>query len=100
MDIIIDKLVIEEGRAEHIAKHDVEIDEVMEVVSGDYVFIDGKLGRWLLIGKTQAGRLLTVVIGKRQQKDTYGLVTARPSNKEERSFYKEFTLQKGGEDND
>ena len=45
MDIIIDDLIIEEDRSEHIAKHKVEIKDVIEIVSGDYVFIDGKLGR-------------------------------------------------------
>ncbi len=100
MDVIIDELVIEEDRPAHIAKHEVKVEEVLEIVSGDYLFIDGKLGRWLLIGKTKKKRFLTVIVGEREQKNTYGLVTARPSSKEERSFYKEFTRQKvGGENN-
>lgn len=99
MDIIIDELIIEEDRPAHIAKHDVKIEEVLEIISGDYLFIDGKLGRLLLIGKTKKKRFLTVVVGEREQKNAYGLVTARPSSKEEQSFYKEFTIQKGGEDN-
>ncbi len=91
MDIVVDELVIEEDRPDHIAKHKVTIGEVLEIVKGDYVYIDGKLGRWLLIGKTKRKRLLTVVIGERIEKNVYGLVTARPSSKEERSFYNEFT---------
>ena len=86
MDVTIDELIIEEDRPEHIAKHNVTIEEVLEIVNGDYVFIDGKLGRWLLIGE-------------RKQKNAYGLVTARPSSKEERSFYKEYITQKGGAEN-
>lgn len=97
MDLTIDELIIEEDRPEHVAKHNVKIEEVLEIVNGDYVFIEGKLNRWLLIGKTKKERFLTVVIGERKQKSSFGLVTARPSSKEERSFYKEFTLQKGGE---
>jgi len=100
MDIVIDELFVEEDRPKHIAKHKVTIEEVMQVVNGDYVFIEGKLDRWLLIGKTKNSRFLTIVIGAREEKNTYGLVTARPSRKEEKSFYNEFTLLQGGENND
>lgn len=97
-DIVIETLIVEEGREEHIDRHKVKIEEVLEIVSGDYVFIQGKLGRWRLIGKTKKGRFLTVIVGSRREKNTYGLVTTRPSRKEEKSFYKEFTLE-GGEKN-
>src|SRR3989344_2461118 len=93
IDIVIDTLAIEKDRPEHIAKHGVTVEEVLEVVSNDYVFIEGKYGRWLLIGKTKRRRFLTLVVGSRLNKNTYGLVTARPASKEERSFYQEFTLQ-------
>ena len=91
MDFVIEELIIEEDRPEHIARHKVTIEEVLEIINGDYVYIDGKLGRWLLIGNTKKNRFLTVVIGERDKKNVYGLVTARPSSKEERSFYNEFT---------
>ena len=99
MNLKIDDLVIERDRSEHIAKHKVTIKEAKEIVIGDYVYIKGKLGRWLLIGKTRKRRFLTVVVGERGKADTYGLITARPSSKEERSFYLEFTLTQGGEEN-
>ncbi len=35
MAIVIDELIVEEDRFEHIAKHKVEVDEVLEVVFGD-----------------------------------------------------------------
>lgn len=95
-DIVVEELIIEVDREEHIAKHEVTIKEVVEIVSGDYAYIRGKWGRWLLIGKTKKGRFLTVVVGSRRAKNTYGLVTARPSRKEEKSFYQEFTLKGGG----
>jgi len=97
-DPIIKTLVIETDREEHIAKHKISINEVMEIISGDYVYIKGKLERWLLIGKTKQERFLTIVVGERERKNTYGLVTARPSRKEEKSFYNEITL--GGDNND
>lgn len=93
VDIVIDILIIEKDRPEHIAKHGVTVKEVLEVISQDYVFIEARFGRWLLIGKTKRGRFLTLVVGSRSSKNTYGLVTARPTSREERSFYREFTLQ-------
>jgi len=97
-DFAIETLVIESDREDHILKHEVEINEVMEIVSGDYVYIKGKFERWLLIGKTKKERFLTIVVGERNNKNTYGLVTARPSRKEEKSFYNEFTLEGGDND--
>lgn len=97
MDITVEELIVEEDRSKHIARHRVKLDEVLEVVSGDYVYIQGKQDRWLLIGKTKKSRFLTIVVGERKGKNVYGLVTARPSSKEERSFYQEFTLIQGGE---
>lgn len=89
-DMVIEELIIESDREEHIARHKIIIEEVSEIISGNYVYIKGKLQRWLLIGKTKKGRYLTVIVGIRKKKNTYGLVTARPSRKEEISFYQEF----------
>lgn len=97
VDIIIDELIIEKDRPEHIAKHKVQLKEVLEITNGNYVFIEGKNSRWLLIGKTKKNRFLTIIVGSRKKKNTYGLVTARPSSREERSFYDELTAQIGGE---
>ncbi len=92
-DVVIEELIIESDREKHIAKHNISIDEVIEIVSGNYVYMQGKLDRWLLIGKTKTGRFLSVVVGEREKKNTYGFVTARPARKEEKSFYQEFTLE-------
>lgn len=95
-NVVVMTLVIESDREEHIAKHKITIEEVIEIVSGDYVYIQGKSERWLLIGKTKKERFLSIVVGGRKHKNTYGLVTARPSRKEEKSFYQEFTIEGGG----
>ncbi len=98
MELIIDKLIVEEDRPAHIAKHKLTLKDVEEVLKGDYVCIRGKLNRWLLIGKTKKGKFLTVIVGLRKQKNVYGLVTARPADKEEQGIYREFSLL-GGEEN-
>mgnify|MGYP001611067406 FL=1 len=97
MDIVIEELIINKDRLEHIAKHDVREAEVKEIIEGNYTYIQGKLGRWILIGKTKKGRILAVVVGARERKGVYGLVTARSVNKEERSFYDEFEKVAGGD---
>ncbi|EKD90678.1 MAG: hypothetical protein ACD_30C00110G0017 [uncultured bacterium] len=87
MDLIIEELVIEEDRPEHIAKHKVTIDEVLEIVFGDYITARGKSDRILLTGKTLNQRLITVIIGQRVGLHRYGLVTARSAKKKEKLLY-------------
>ena len=99
-DIVVDVLIVESDRPEHIAKHKITIDEVIQVIENDYVYIEGRGKRWLLIGKTKKGRFLTVIIGERREKNTYGLITSRPARRDERAFYKEFTIKVGGDEND
>ena len=96
----IEYLIIEEDRPVHVLKHKVTIGEVLEVISKDYIYIQAKHSRWQLIGKTKKNRFLTIILGKRSEKNTYGLVTARSASRKERSFYKEFTFQLGGEENE
>lgn len=87
MDIVIDELIIEEDRSEHIAKHKIAIAEVLEIIAGDYLVLEGKLDKSLLVGETKKGRLITVVVGKRSGKNKYGLVTARHIKKKEKILY-------------
>jgi uncharacterized DUF497 family protein len=99
-DVIVDTLIIEEDRPDHIAKHNIIIDEVLEVLTGDYVYIAGRENRWLVIGKTARKVFLTIVIGERSEKNTYGLITARAARRKERSFYIEYATQEGGEEDE
>jgi uncharacterized DUF497 family protein len=99
-EVIVDTLIIEEDRPTHIAKHNIIIDEILEVLTGDYVYIAGRENRWLIIGKTARKVFLTIVLGERPEQNTYGLITARPARRKERSFYIEYTTQKGGEEED
>ena len=99
-EVIVDTLIIEEDRPAHIAKHDIIIDELLEVLTGDYVYIAGRENRWLIIGKTARKAFLTIVLGERSEENTYGLITARPARRKERSFYIEYTTQAGGEEDE
>ena len=99
-EVIVETLIIEEDRPDHITKHNIIIDEVLEVLTGDYVYIAGRENRWLIIGKTARKVFLTIVIGERPEKNTYGLITARAARRKERSFYMEYIIQGGGEEDD
>ena len=96
-EVIVETLIIEEDRPAHIAKHNLIIDEVLEVLAGDYVYIAGRENRWLIIGKTARKIFLTIVVGERPEENTYGLITARPARRKERSFYIQYAIQGGGE---
>ncbi len=87
MDIVIEELIIEEDRPEHIKKHKISTKEVLEVIGGDYLVLTGKSDKSLLVGKTKKGRIITVVVGKRSGKNKYGLVTARHVKKKEEILY-------------
>jgi uncharacterized DUF497 family protein len=99
-DLLVDTLIIEEDRPAHIAKHHITLDEVVVVLTGDYAYIAGREKRWLIIGKTAKKVFLTIVLGERQRPNTYGLITARPARRKERSFYIEYVTQQGGEDDE
>jgi len=89
MDIVIDELVIEEDRPLHIKKHKVSIEEVLEVIAGDYLVLEGKFDKSLLVGKTKRGWMITVVVGRRSGENKYGLVTARHVKRKEEILYQE-----------
>src|SRR5918998_540145 len=99
-EVIVETLIIEKDRPGHIAKHNIIIDEVLEVLTGDYVYIAGRENRWLIMGKTAKKVFLTIVIGERPEENMYGLITARPARREERSFYMKYITQGGGEEED
>ena len=99
-DLIIETLIVEEDRSEHIAKHNVSIEEIEEVLSSDYVYKPGKPERWIIIGKTKRQKLLTIILGERPEKNTFGLVTAYPASRQERNFYNKYAILGGEKDED
>lgn len=80
------ELLVTEDREEHIARHGVEVHEAEEVALGEHLALRSRDGHYLLIGQTDAGRYLTVVVGPRGG-GVYGLVTARDADRAERRLY-------------
>jgi uncharacterized DUF497 family protein len=95
-DFVIDRLAIEEDRPAHIARHGVTVADVLDVLTGDYIAVPGRHGRYLVIGTTEQSRFLAIVVGEREEQGTYGLVTARPARRTERALYSR-AMEGGGD---
>ena len=70
-------------------KHAVDIEEVYEVFEAKITFTKEKGNRYRIIGKTAAGRYLTIFMDK-VGKD-FEIVTARDSSDSEKRFYRKQT---------
>lgn len=81
------ELIIESDREEHIGRHNVNVYEVEEVVFGKHVSFRARFGYFGLIGQTEVGRYLTILIAPREP-GVFGLVTARDADDSERRLYR------------
>lgn len=84
----IKRLIWDEWNVAHIARHDVTPDEVEQMARGDVLVQTGKKGRTALIGPTNSGRILRVILDP-EEKDIYYPVTAHTASKKDRSLYKQ-----------
>lgn len=80
------ELIVDPDREEHIARHHVRVEEVEEVVAGTPFITHTRQRLYRVIGQTDAGRYLTVIVGPRGG-GVYGLVTARDADDAERRLY-------------
>lgn len=94
--IRVDKLLWDEWNIEHIARHQVVSSEVEQVCHSNHVVLHSYAGRLLVIGPTQAKRMLAVILDP-EEDATFYVVTARPASRKELHYYND---QKGGELND
>jgi len=86
--LYIRHLIWDDWNVAHIARHKVFRDEVEEVWHGDYIVREGYKDRIMLIGPTNADRVLAVVL-ESEGNDVYYVVTARPADRKERRAYRE-----------
>ncbi|MFD6099091.1 hypothetical protein ACFVWN_20855 [Nocardiopsis flavescens] len=69
----------------HIARHDVEPYEVEETAEAPYLAFPGREGCTILLGRTHAGRHLTVVmVEATDEHRSWYIVTARDMTRAER----------------
>ncbi|MDP2935539.1 MAG: hypothetical protein Q8O86_03510 [Dehalococcoidia bacterium] len=82
----IHELIVEPGREEHIARHHVTLQEVEQVVFGQHANYRTRQGRYGLVGQTEGGRYLLVILTPREH-GLYSLVTARDASDADRRLY-------------
>jgi len=76
-----------EWSEEHIAKHNVTMEEVAEVLSGSHVESAGRDDTVLVSGQTEAGRYLLVVAVDEGRGQAF-VVTAREMSDSEKKAYR------------
>jgi len=83
----IDWLEWDEDTIEHIAQHEVTIEEVYEACQGRHKVKGVKYGRYGVLGQTESGRYLTIIL-ERIYGNIFRVVTARDMSKSERRLYR------------
>ena len=84
----VEQLVWDDWNREHIARHDVAMNEVEAVMKGEIVVQATYKERFLVLGITDAGRMLAVVIGPVPgHRGEFYTFTARPASRSERRLY-------------
>lgn len=87
--LLLDALSWDSWNLEHIAKHDVTVAEILEAL--DHI-VEGKAtykSRFLVVGTTEQGRVLSIVIGRDPQSPTIWYVfSARDASRKERANFR------------
>ena len=86
--LFVRRLIWDTWNVTHIARHQVNAEEVEEVGHGTPLVQQGYKGRVILIGPTLSGRMLAAVLA-REGRGVYYPVTARPASRRERALYKQ-----------
>lgn len=86
--VYIKKLVWDEWNIAHIARHDVTQEEVKQVALGNVLVQKGKKGRTALVGPTDSGRMLRVILDP-ERRGVYYPVTAHTASRKDRALYKQ-----------
>ena len=76
-----------EGNTGHIARHNVTPDEAEEACFNSPSVFRGRRNRYFVLGQTDAGRYLTVILEYRPRR-TVRVITARDMTGTERKRYK------------
>ena len=88
----IRRLIWDTWNVAHIARHHVSPDEVEEVCHGQSVTSETYKGRIRVVGLSQSGRMLTVILAPTHEAGVYYPITARPADRKERRNYREERL--------
>jgi hypothetical protein len=95
--LTIKRLIWDDWNVEHIARHDVSPEEVEEVCQQEPMVDQTYAGRLRLIGETDSGRDLTVILAPKDEPGVYYPITARPASVNERLMYREEVIRRDQE---
>ncbi|GAC1389574.1 MAG: hypothetical protein NVS4B11_07490 [Ktedonobacteraceae bacterium] len=87
-EIRIRSLIWNDWNVAHIARHDVEPEEVEQVCHGNFIASQTYKGRIRITGPTFAERMLAIIL-KPEGDEKYYCVTAHDANKGETKRYHE-----------
>lgn len=85
--MLIRKLIWDEWNIDHIARHNVRVEEVEQICKGSHLLNKWKNKMYRVIGQTANGRYLTIFLAPRA-KHNYYPVTARDSTLRKKKAYK------------
>lgn len=92
--LFVRRLIWDTWNVAHIARHEVTPEEVEQVCHGTPMTSESYEARLLVVGPTEAGRMLTVILAPENEEGVYYPVTARHADrKEQRNYHQE----QGGE---
>lgn len=86
--MVIKKLIWDEWNINHIARHNVEQEEVEEICRSKNLFTKGKGGSYKMIGQTDDGRYLVIILSPRANGCFYPITSRDADDKERRRFKK------------
>lgn len=88
MELELDELIWDSFNSEHISKHNLTQEDVTQACINQLEVWKTRNGRLLLIGKTDAGKLVSVVLAPKGTCKYYP-VTARITSQKERKLINE-----------
>jgi uncharacterized protein len=92
--MVIKKLIWDSWNIAHIARHGVIPEEVEQACAGFTIARESYSERFLVVGQTDEGRILAMVLGPEPEDSAFYPVTAHTADRKERRLYLE---AKGGE---
>lgn len=88
VDIVVEELLSDDWKIEHIAQHDVAPDEVEKSLADEYaICLKAKHGRIMVLGRA-GNRLITTVLNEQEGEGVFYVITPRDMAKKERVFYR------------
>jgi uncharacterized DUF497 family protein len=82
-------LIWDDWNVPHIARHQVTCEEVEEVCRSQPITSETYNNRLRVVGPTQSGKMLTIILAPQEEEGVYYVVTARPADHRERRNYQQ-----------